>query len=170
MRVPPFERFTRLMAASAYVVLGTIIGAMLYHAVFFMNFNALRDTNTELEGKLSEYEDRIEKLDQFKNQHTVVKSIMTILLDGKDDESDKNLDEQSKLALKTQLKEDLSVFLGTSIYKINSNAELARLLLKHKNYIVGGNKEYTVEIHTVLVVDNVLQVWFVAKKYDRPLG
>lgn len=158
------------MQAAAFVVLGTIIGAMAYHAVFFMNFNALRDSNTELEGKLSEYEDRIEKLNQFKNQHTVVKSISAILMDGKEDESDVMLDEKSKLALKDALRDDLSVFLGTSIYKINTNAELARLLLKNKNYLVGGNKEVTVQIRTVLVVDNVLQVWFVAKKYERPIG
>lgn len=157
------------MQAAAYIVLGSILGAMAYHAVFFMNFNALRDTNTELEGKLSEYEDRIEKLNQFKDQHTVVKSISTTLMDGKEDESDASLDEQSKLSLKTQLKVDLSVFLGTSIYKINTNAELARLLLRNKIYLVGGNKEYTVDIRTVLLVDNVLQVWFVAAKYDRPL-
>ncbi|NBD26086.1 hypothetical protein [Paenibacillus glycinis] len=169
MRVPPFERYARFTQAVAFVVLGGILGAMAYHAVFFMNFNALRATNTELEDKLIDYEDRIEKLNQFKNQHTVVKSILPILLDQKENEAEDGFDERTRLALKTRLKKDLSVFLGTSIYKINTNAELARLLLDSKVYIVGGNKEFTVSIHTMLVVDNVLQVWFIAKPYERPL-
>ncbi|WP_219836005.1 hypothetical protein [Paenibacillus sp. R14(2021)] len=167
MRVPPFERYARFTQAVAFLVLGSILGAMAYHAVFFMNFDALRNTNTELEDKLIDYEDRIEKLNQFKNQHTVVKSILPIMLDKSESSSVNILDEQTKLLLKTQLKKDLSVFLGTSIYKINSNAELARLLLDRKIYTVEGNKEYTVEIHTMLVVDNVLQVWFVATPHVR---
>ncbi|MFC4809282.1 hypothetical protein [Paenibacillus sp. GCM10023250] len=169
MRVPPFERFARFTQAVAFVVLGGILGAMAYHAVFFMNFDALRETNTELEDKLSDYEDRLVKLNQFKDQHTVVKSVQPILLDRKEEAPVLELDEQTKLELKAKLKKDLSVFLGTSIYKINTNAELARLLLNDKTYLVAGNKEFTVQIHTMLVVDNVLQVWFSAKPYTRPI-
>ena len=112
---------------------------MAYHAIFFMNFNALRDSNTELEDKLIEYEDRIEKLNQFKNQHTVVKSILPIMLDQREDEAEEG-STSGRSWLKTRLKKDLSVFLGTSIYKINTNAELARLLLDSKVYSRGATR------------------------------
>lgn len=166
MRVPPFERYTRLVQACAFVVLGAILGAMAYHAVFFMSFNALRDSNTELEDKLIEYEDRVEKLNKFKDQHTVIKTIQPILLDNKASDSPALTDEQLKLELKDKLRKDLSVFVGTSIYKINANGELGRELMDNKVYLLTSGKEFTVEIRTMLVVDNVLQVWFKAKPYD----
>lgn len=171
MRVPPFERYSTLMQACAFVVLGAILGAMAYHAVFFMSFNALRDTNTELEDKLIEYEDRVEKLNKFKDQHTVIKSISPILLDNKgaDKDNPSLSDEQIKLELKEKLRKDLSVFIGTSIYKINANGELGRELLDNKIYLLNSGKEFTVEIRTMLVVDNVLQVWFKASLYNRPI-
>ncbi|WP_308638681.1 hypothetical protein [Paenibacillus silvisoli] len=170
MRVPPFERFTRLTQAAAYVVLGAILGAMAYHAVFFMSFNALKDSYTSLEDKLNEYEDRIKKLDEFKDQHSVIKSIQPILLDSKDPKWPEITDEKVKLELKKKVKEDLDALVGTSIYKINANAELAWKLLQGKTYTLGGNKEFAVEIRTILVVDNVLQVWFRAKIIDRSLN
>lgn len=170
MRVPPFERFAKFTQAVAFVVLGAIIGAMAYHAVFFMNFNALQITNTALEDKLADYEDRLQKLVQFKDQHTVVKSILPTLLDRKEGEAGEGPDERTRVELKSKLKKDLSVFLGTSIYKIDSNAELARLLLDSKIYVLESGKEYKVSIHTMLVVDNVLQVWFSAVPYERPLN
>ncbi|RAP75497.1 hypothetical protein [Paenibacillus montanisoli] len=170
MRVPPFERYTRLVQAAAYIVLGAILGAMAYHAVFFMNFNALRDSYTSLEDKLNEYEDRIEKLNKFRDQHTVIQSILPILLDSKDPKWPEITDESVKSALKAKLKKDLDALVGTSIYKINANAELAWKLLDGKMYTIEGNKEFTVEIRTILVVDNVLQVWFRAKAYDRPIN
>ncbi|SFS99344.1 hypothetical protein [Paenibacillus sp. BC26] len=169
MRVPPFERFTRLMQAAAYVVLGSIIGAMIYHAIFFMNFNALRDSNTALEDKLIDYEDRIKKLNKFKDQHTVIQSVQPILLDNKGSDGAPIANEQVKLALKNKLKTDLSVFVGTSIYKINSNAELSWDLLDRKIYAVEG-KEFVVQIRTMLVVDNVLQVWFKATLNQRQIN
>lgn len=158
-----------LMQACAFVVLGAILGAMAYHAVFFMSFNALRDTNTELEDKLIEYEDRIEKLNKFKDQHTVIKTVQPILLDNKEGDKPGPSDEQTKLALKDKLRKDLSVFIGTSIYKINANGELGRELLDNKIYLLDNGKEFSVEIRTMLVVDNVLQVWFKAALYDRPI-
>ncbi|SDX19748.1 hypothetical protein [Paenibacillus sp. CF384] len=169
MRVPPFERFTRLMQAGAYIVLGSIIGAMIYHAIFFMNFNALRNSNTALEDKLIDYEDRIEKLNKFKDQHTVIQSVQPILLDNKNGDGASIANEQDKKALKSKLKADLSVFVGTSIYKINSNAELSWDLLDRKIYAVEG-KEFVVQIRTMLVVDNVLQVWFKAALSQRQIN
>ena len=41
MRVPPFERYSKLTQAVAFIVLGGIIGSIVYHSIFFMNFNAL---------------------------------------------------------------------------------------------------------------------------------
>lgn len=170
MRIPPFERYGFLTRTVAILLVGAICGAIAYHAVYLMNFNALRTTNSELEDRLADYEDRIHKLTQYRNQHSVVQSVLPVLLETKENGIiKKKVDELTKAELKRKLKKDLNVFIGTSIYEIDSNAELARLLLNSKIYTAGG-KEYTVQINTMLIVDNVLRVWFKARLYERLPG
>ncbi|BBH21489.1 hypothetical protein Back11_28340 [Paenibacillus baekrokdamisoli] len=171
MRVPPFERFAKFTQAVAFIVVGAIIGAMAYHSVYVMNFNALINTNRGLEDRLVDYEERIQKLNQFKDQHTVIKSISATLLDNREKKEEHDaMGELTKSELKRRIKKELSVFIGTSIYKIDYNAEMARLLLDGKVYTDVNGKDYTVEIKTMLIVDNILQVWFKASIYTRPLG
>ncbi|CAH1219352.1 hypothetical protein PAECIP111893_04549 [Paenibacillus plantiphilus] len=170
MRIPPFERYASFTQTVAILLVGAIFGAIAYHAVYLMNFNALRTINSELEDKLADYEDRIHKLTQYRNQHSIVQTVLPILLETRENGVvKKKVDELTKAELKRRLKKDLDVFIGTSIYDIDSNAELARLLLNKKIYSA-ASKEYTVEIKTMLIVDNVLRVWFKARLYERPPG
>lgn len=171
MRIPPFERYAVLTQAVAFILVGAVIGAIAYHSIFVMNFNALINVNRGLEDRLTEYEERIQKLNQFKDQHTVIKSISATLLDNRGNKEGKDsMSEVTKSELKRRLKKELSVFIGTSIYKIDYNAEMARLLLDGKVYANVNGKDYTVEIKTMLIVDNILQVWFKASIYNRPVG
>ena len=167
MRVPPFERYARLSQGTALLVVGAIIGAIVYHSIFLMSFDALRKTNMDLEEKLSQSTDDIKKLNQFKNQHTVIKSILPVMEDDLVKSSGAKIDELTKKVLKGKIRDELEVLVGRSIYDIDSDAKLARLLLARKEYTV-LDKEYTIEIKTMLVVDNVLQVWFTSKVKEPP--
>jgi hypothetical protein len=168
MRVPPFERYSKITQAVAFIVVGGIIGSIVYHSIFFMNFNTLVNSNRDLQDKIDEYEERIQKLNQFKDQHTVIKMVLPVLLDNRGDkEQDDVMGELTKSELKRRLKKELSVFIGSSIYKIDYNAEMARLLLNGKIYTDVNGKDYSVEIKTMLIVENVLRVWFKAKELDR---
>ncbi|ALS26892.1 hypothetical protein IJ21_14880 [Paenibacillus sp. 32O-W] len=167
MRVPPFERYTKGLQAAGLLLLGIVIGAALFSAVYHSQFNALVEMKSDLEQKLDQYEEDIRYLNLFKNQHTVIKSVLPRLEEEVLEKDEQAMDEMTKGKLKSRIKEDLGVLIGKSIYEIDSNAHIARRLLSRKVYNVNG-KEFTVEIKTVLVVDNVLQVWFKADVYDRP--
>ena len=168
MRVPPFERYSKITQAVAFMVVGGIIGSIVYHSIFFMNFNALVNINREQEDTIAEYEERIQKLNQFKDQHTVIKIVLPVLLDNRGDKEQHDvMGELTKSELKRRLKAELNVFIGSSIYKIDYNAEMARLLLNGKIYTDVNGKDYSVEIKTMLIVENVLRVWFKAKELER---
>ncbi|UVI31887.1 hypothetical protein [Paenibacillus spongiae] len=164
MRVPMFERYHALMQGAAGFMVGLIVGAIVYHSIFLLNFEAIKNMNGQLEEKLNQYETDIKQLKQFKTQHTVIKSVLPII------EQDLKLDELTQTALKKKLRDNLKVLIGRSIYEIDSDAKMARLLLSGKVYTDIYKKDYTVEIKTMLVVDNVLQVWFKAKVLERPPG
>ncbi len=46
--------------------------------------------------------------------------------------------------------------------------KFARKLLEKKVYMDVYNKDYTIEVKTILVVDNVLHVWIKVRDYTKP--
>ncbi len=61
---------------------------------------------------------------------------------------------------------DLEPMRGRSMFDIDTDGKLARLLLDGKIYIV-REKEYAVNIRTMLVMEGVLQIWVEIHPYRR---
>ncbi|PZD94249.1 hypothetical protein DNH61_17690 [Paenibacillus sambharensis] len=163
MRVPPFARFRRFSSSAGLFILGMIVGAAVYNGILVAKFEALVTQNGDLEVKLEQYEQEIRKLNRYKNQNSVIKTVHTHVERRRTEKTEQgSLDAATEAALRKIIKEDLSVFEGRSIYEIDSDARFARLLLDRKVYTVLGN-DYTVEIKTALVVDNTLTVWVTAE-------
>ncbi|TYP71174.1 hypothetical protein [Paenibacillus methanolicus] len=163
MRVPPFERYAVLTQGAASFVVGAIVGAIFYHSIFTANFEAVMNANSDMEQQLSQYEVDLKELKQFKNKHSVIKSVLPLQEDTRDSEGEAIVfDELTKAELKKRVRANLNALLGTSIYDIGTNSKIARLLLDDKVFTGIYGNSYTIEIKTMLVSDNVLQVWFQA--------
>lgn len=169
MRLPPFERYVMGMKLAGVLMLGMIIGAILYNSIYLAQFEALITLKSELEVKLEQYEQDIRNLNQFKKQHTVIKSVLPrIEKEAGQNAGRPKLDQVTEALLIKRIKEDLNSFLGQSIYEIDSNAKFARKLLETKVYLDVNHKDYTIEVKTVLVADNVLHVWIKVREYTKP--
>lgn len=169
MRVPVFDRFVRGLQFVGVFILGMIIGAIIYNSLYLAEFQKLIILKSELEEKLEQYEQDIQGLKQFKNQHTVIKSVLPrIEKEAGQNTGRPEIDHVTEAELIKRIKEDLKIFLGQSIYEIDSDAKFARKLLEKKVYMDVYNKDYTIEVKTVLVVDNVLHVWIKLRDYIKP--
>lgn len=69
----------------------------------------------------------------------------------------------------SKLSGDLEPLRGRSMFDIDSDGKLARLLLDSKIYLA-REKEYTVKIRTMLVMEGVLQIWVEISPYKRRRG
>ncbi|RJE91114.1 hypothetical protein D3P07_03325 [Paenibacillus sp. 1011MAR3C5] len=165
MRLPPFERYIRGMQLAGVFILGMLAGAVLLNSLFVAQFEALYHTKNELESKLEQYEQDIRGLNQYKNQHTVIKSIQLRLAENNGKRT--HLDKVTEAELIKRVKEDLSIFLGQSIYEVDSDAKFARKILERKVYEDINGKDYVVELQTVLLADNVLQIWMIALPHAK---
>ncbi|WP_028611896.1 hypothetical protein [Paenibacillus harenae] len=169
MRVPPFERWVRGMQMTGVLVLGMIIGAIVYNSFYLAQTEALITLKSELEMQLEQNAQDMENLKDFKNKHTVIKSVQPRIETETGLKSDRpKLDQVTEAALIKKIKEDLDIFLGRSIYEIDSDAKFARKLLDRKVYTDIYGKDYSIQIKTILVVDNVLQVWVHVDNYTKP--
>ncbi|MFD0588365.1 hypothetical protein ACFQZE_10155 [Paenibacillus sp. GCM10027627] len=168
MRLPPFDRYMRGLAMLGSFLLGAIVGAIALNTLFIAQFEAVYHTKNELEVKLEQYEQDIRGLNQYRNQHTVIKSIKLKLADDGKTGNRPVLDKVTEAELLKRVKEDLSIFLGQSIYEIDANAKFARRLLEKKVYSDVNGKDYSIELKTVLLADNVLQIWMSARLLAKP--
>jgi apolipoprotein N-acyltransferase len=159
MRVPSFERFQKFMQVTAFFICGVIVGSAVYSAMRVDIVDHVIQENIKLQDQLESIKNDLKEANKVRKEN-VIRNIVTIIESpqGKPD-----LDILTETALKKALKKDLSVFLGRSIYDINSDSDLAHKLLNKKIYDHIEDKDYEVSTKTILVVDGVLQVWGEAK-------
>ncbi|MFC5704306.1 hypothetical protein ACFPVX_23700 [Cohnella faecalis] len=164
MRVPSFEKFQRFTGAAAIFVCGCIVGAAAFNGLANGQLDKAIQRNYELRDQLNDLDSKLRQANQFKSKQTVIKTIRPFIESpqGKTD-----LDIVTETELKNRLKNDLSIFLGRSIYTIDSDALLARKLLARKIYVDIGGKDYAVSVKTILVVEQELQVWAEAEVHLR---
>jgi hypothetical protein len=168
MRVPPFSRYRRFTAAFGVFLLGMIAGAAVYNGLFHAHIDALISQNGEMESMIEQYEEEIRQLNRFKNQHTAIQSVQPYIEENRTpgQSGGPALDARTEAELKRRVKKDLSALNGHSIYEIDSDAKLVRLLLHRKVYRDVLERDYAVEIKTMLVVDNILKVWVSVSVYS----
>lgn len=166
MRVPPFSRFRRFTQISAIFVLGMIVGSVVYNAIFHVGYNVLWLTNQDLRVQIEQYEKDILTLKEYKNTSTVIREIKIRSEESKTKEKTATLDPVTLKLILSQMGSDLEPMRGRSMFDIDTDSKLARLLLDGKLYIV-RDKEYTVKIRTMLVMEGVLQIWVEIRPYKR---
>lgn len=155
MRVPSFARFQRLMQLTAFFVCGLIVGAAVFNALKIEQYDSLSKENVLLRQQLAELTSDLKHAEQIRKAN-VIKSIQPFILEqpGKPE-----LGVATEAEIKKRLKKDLDIFIGRSIYNIDTDAPLARKLLNKIVYEDIGGQDYEVSVQTMLVADGRLQIW-----------
>lgn len=166
MRLPPFHRYRRFSQIAAVFVLGMIVGGVVYNAIYHMGYNVLWLNNQDLRIQIEQYRNDIDTLKKYNNTSTVIREIKIRTEDSKVKEGNAALDTVTVKEILSKLVSDLEPMRGRSMFEIDSDGKLARLLLDGKLYIV-REKEYSVRIRTMLVMEGVLQVWVEISPYKR---
>lgn len=165
VRVPPFSRFRQFTQISAIFVLGTVVGAVIYNAIFHVGFNVLWLHNQDLRVQIEQYQKDIQTLKKYNNTSTVIREIKIRSEESKSKE-DTPLDPVTIKLIISQMGTDLEPMRGRSMFDIDTDSKLVRLLLDGKLYIV-RDKEYSVKIRTMLVMEGVLQIWVEINPHQR---
>lgn len=153
MRIPPFNRYRHISQIAAVFVLGAVVGAVVYNAIFQNSYNLLWLSNQDLEIQLKQYDDDIKTLKKYRHQQTVIREIKI-----RSEQQDPPLDPVVEKAIIVKLGDDLDVLRGQNVFEIDTYSKFVRKLLDKKIYLV-REKEYTVEIKTLLLMEGMLQIW-----------
>jgi len=143
-----------------------VVGCVIYNAIFHTSYNILWVNNQALRLEIEQYQNDIKTLKKYENQSTVIREIKIRTEESKTKENNTDLDPVTLKAILSQIATDLEAMRGRSMFDIDTDSKLARLLLDGKLYIV-REKEYTVKIRTMLVMEGVLQIWVEIRPYKR---
>ncbi|MEC0333314.1 hypothetical protein NYE69_13440 [Paenibacillus sp. FSL R5-0527] len=158
---PEIKGFRRFLQLAAVFILGMVAGSIVYNVIYQTSYNVLWIQNKDLQIQLHQAEEDLRTLKKYNNRSTVIKEIKVRV-----EERDPPLDSLAVKEVTKQLHDELEVLRGRNIFDIDSDAKMARTLLNRKIYIV-RDKEYSIQIKTMLVSEGVLQVWVDMRPYIR---
>ncbi|MOA31403.1 hypothetical protein D3C78_1525580 [compost metagenome] len=141
------------------------MGAVIYNAIFHVGYNVLWLQNQDLRVDIEQYQEDIKTLKKYNNTSTVIREIKIRSEESKSKE-DNPLDPVTVKLIISQMGSDLEPMRGRSMFDIDTDSKLVRLLLDGKLYIV-RDKEYSVKIRTMLVMEGVLQIWVEISPFKR---
>ncbi|NMO95502.1 hypothetical protein [Paenibacillus lemnae] len=153
MRVPPLRRFRPFYQAASCIVLGMVIGSVVYNSFYHASYNKLWMNNRDMQIQISQYEEDILHLKKYSKQPTVIREIKL-----RAEQKNEMLDDLIVKEILQLLGKDLAALRGRSIFDIDTDSKLTRSLLDDKLYTV-RDKNYAVKIRTMLVMEGVLQIW-----------
>ncbi|MFP4974335.1 hypothetical protein ACE6ED_02935 [Paenibacillus sp. CN-4] len=158
MRVPPFGRFRRFTRLSAVFVLGMVAGAVVYNTMFLTSYDALWLKYQDAEVQIKQYEEDIRTLKKYSNKPTVIKEIKVRTEETRLKDGEPEIEPAVVKEVVRSMAGDLEALRGRSVFDIDTDGKMVRLLLDRKRYTV-REKEYEVQIRTMLVMEGVLQIW-----------
>ncbi|MNE51598.1 hypothetical protein D3C80_1462330 [compost metagenome] len=138
----------------------------MYNAIFHLSYNVLWLNNQEMRVEIEQYRNDIKTLKKYNNTSTVIREIKLRTEENKTSGGSGVLDQVTLKEIISRMSEDLEPMRGRSMFDIDTDGKLARLLLDGKIYIV-REKEYSVRIRTMLVMEGVLQIWVEVNPYKR---
>lgn len=153
MRIPSNSRILAFSKTTSLIVLGMVLGSILYNAIFHASYNQLWLDNQDLKIQKKQFEDDIKTLKKYSNQQTVIKEIKI-----RAEQQDPPLDSIIVKEILVRVGDDIEVLRGRSVYEIDTDSKIARTLLDRKIYTV-REKNYAIQIKTMLVAESVLQIW-----------
>jgi hypothetical protein len=146
-------------------MLGIVVGAVIYNAIYHVGFNVLWLNNADLRVQIEQYQEDIKTLKKYNNTSTVIREIKIRSEESKA-EGSTSVDPVTLKLILSEIRSDLEPMRGRSMFDIDTDSKLVRLLLDGKLYIV-RDKEYSVKIRTMLVMEGVLQIWVEINPFKR---
>lgn len=142
------------------------MGAVIYNAIFHVGYNVLWLQNQDLRVDIEQYQEDIKTLKKYNNTSTVIREIKIRSEESKAQEGSTPVDPVTLKLILSEIRSDLEPMRGRSMFDIDTDSKLVRLLLDGKLYIV-REKEYSVKIRTMLVMEGVLQIWVEISPFKR---
>jgi hypothetical protein len=153
MRIPPFERFDKSFVGFGLFIVGLIVGSAIFMSIYQQNFSILSIQNQHMRTEIENLkrDNKTLNLKQKKNSDPAIRSIKVVF----ERKSELNaLDELSENELRKKIIQDLQFLNGKAIAGVKEDPLLYRNLIDGKTYHAVRERDYTVYVRTLMVIDS----------------
>lgn len=169
MRAPNTQRFRRYSQAIALVCAGMIIGAAVHMLLYQHNMAEILTMYEKIKAEKQNLTRKIEDLEKYKDNNSVIKTIV-VDIEEPLDEKEGTLTEMEKNQIISQVQKSLSVVKGTPISRLTetNTPKIFRTLFGQKRISNINDKEFLVEIKTMIVIYSELKIRITVSPYKAP--
>lgn len=161
MKVPQFERYAHRLQAFALVICGAIIGAAIFMSITHHQLDYEIKMRRELQHQFDKLKEDNESLKIHRNKQSIIKSVHVMLEDRV------QFDDMIVSEIEKRVEADLKSLRGMPIDQLEQSPQQIRELYGARMLPSIHQKDYVVEIRTIIVIYGDLKVWITAKEYIR---
>ncbi len=164
MRMPAWERFIHMSQGFALILCGMILGAAVFMSITHQQLNTEIMKNRSLEADMKKLLEDNESLNIYRNRQTVIKSVSVGV---ENNPQDKELDQVIVSEIRRRVEADLKNLKGRPISYIDQDPNQVKNIYGARVLPNIHDKDYIVEIHTLIVIYGELKIWVSAREYIR---
>ncbi|WP_245856077.1 hypothetical protein [Paenibacillus rigui] len=165
MRVPSFDHFSSMVKSAGLLIAGAVIGSAVFMSIFHHNLNSAIIENRELQAENEKLAQDNNNYKKNRNQLSTINKIEVVVESADLDALDKVTEKE----LERRVRSDLRVVIGLKVSTFAESPHIYQQLLSQKTYHAILDKDYLVNIKTMLLIQNELKVWVIAKDFKRPV-
>lgn len=163
MRIPTLRQAANWTRYIGIFLAGIIVGSALFMSIYQHNFSLVVIDNISLKSRLDDLSKENESLNKYKSNESVIKSISIYIREG---DNAAKLDQVTEDKIKRRVYHDLKILIGQQ----NANAStlhIVQKLMNRKMYASIQDKDYIVQLQTILVLRTEMKVWLEARPFIR---
>lgn len=164
MRMPDWQRFAYMSRGIALIICGMIIGAAVFMLITHQQLETVIMKSKALQQEINDLLEDNKDLKNYKNKQTIIKSVKIGLTHHPED---KPMDSIIENEIIRRVQEDLKKLKGQPISYIEQDPNQIRDIYGKRLLPNIHEKDYVVEIHTLLVIYGELKIWMKAEEYIR---
>jgi hypothetical protein len=163
LKVPPYEQFSGMLQAAGLLIAGMIMGSALFLSIYHHHLNSTLIHNRELQDINEQLLQDNNAYRSNKNVQSRINRLDVVINSGEVAPLDKAVEQE----LERRIRNDLNVIKGQRISSFAESPHLYQSLIAQKTYHNVMDKDYTVYVTTMVLVQTELKVWVTAKEWKR---
>ncbi|NHN31564.1 hypothetical protein G9U52_17160 [Paenibacillus sp. S3N08] len=152
-----------MLQATGLLIAGMIIGSALFLGIYHHHLNSTLIYNRELQDANEQLLQDNSSYRSNKNVQSRINRLDVVIESGVAEPLDKLVEQE----LERRIRNDLNVIKGQRISSFSESPHLFQALIAQKTYHNVLDKDYSVHVTTMVLVQTELKVWVTAKEWKR---
>ncbi|WP_409345296.1 hypothetical protein [Paenibacillus sp. MBLB4367] len=159
MRIPVFQRYRRGLAGLGLFLCGMVVGSAVYMSMHQYSYSLVHAEKERLKVEKDDLQKNLENMNNVKNRQAYISSIDIVI-----EQNEKHpIDIKTEGEIIKSVRKDLSALRGKPVARVKEDLPIYRKLIDNKVYVGVFERDYMVEVKSVLVIQSELTFYIAVR-------